>query len=209
MIGMLIGDWADRFPALYFLVLAAMFAALGAALFQWAPAIARSLFRGDEPMSTANRPEIGALALKVCGVLLFAECLSRSTQLLETQRSLPGNLASALLLGACGVLLFFAAPWLSRRLFGAPVKQLAAPLLAHIQAVTFSVLGIWILVTALAALAECVRDRIQFDVWGREEWGQVAKAVLGLLLFAGGAGLSAFWCWLRRAGLAPRVQGPH
>lgn len=208
ILGMLIGGGSDRIPELYILVLLAMYAALGAALFKIAPAIGRSLFRGDEPMSTANRPEIGALALKVCGVLLFADCLSRSSQLLETYRSFAGGLMSTLLLGACAALLFFAAPSLSRRLFGAPVKPLAAPLLAHVQAVTFSVLGIWLLVSALAVLAESMGDGIRFGAWGRDNWGQVAKAALGMVLFLGGAGLSAFWYWIRHAGLNPRPQTP-
>jgi len=209
IIGMLIGGGNDRFPELYILVLYAMYAALGALLFKIAPAIGRSLFRGDEPMSTANRPEIGALALKVCGVLLFADCLSRSSQLLTAYRSFAGGLTSALLLGACGALIFFAAPSLARRLFGAPVRPMAAQLLAHVQAVTFSVLGIWVLVSALADLAESIRDGIQFDNLGRNDWGQVAKAALGMALFLGGTGLSVFWSWIRSAGLSPREQGPR
>jgi hypothetical protein len=195
-------QWTEPFPAVSWSVPPVLLAALGVLLFWKAPAIARRMFRGDEPMSTTNRPEIGALALRICGILLFAGFLTRSGRLLDIQ-VLPSAiwvLASALP-GAIGVLLFFAAPWLSRRMFGAPLKPMAAALYAHVQAVTFSVLGIWLLVTSLSTLAESVRERIQLGEWGRESWSQITLAALGLLLFVGGVGLSAFWYWIRHAGL--------
>ena len=204
LVGIAVGHWADRSTILPSLVLLAMYSALGAFLFSRSPLIARSLFRGDEPMSTANRPEIGALALKVCGVLLIAECITRSGGLFESSSSFGSPLASTLLTGGCGAVLFFAAPWLARRVFGAPVNPIAAPLLAHVQAVTFSVLGIWLLVSALAGLAGSVRDYFEFDGFGREIWTQLAGAALGLSLFLGGAGLARLWSRIQHAGLAPR-----
>jgi hypothetical protein len=86
-------------------------------------------------------------------------------------------------------------------MFGALVKPMVSPLLAHVQAVTFSVLGIWLLVTSLPRVAESLAEMVRFGEWGREGWVHVALAVLGLLLFVGGVGLSAFWYWIRHAGL--------
>jgi hypothetical protein len=85
---------------------------------------------------------------------------------------------------------------------------MAQPLLAHLQAVTFSVLGLWLLATSLSSLAESVRERIHFGEWGREWWSQLALAALGLSLLVGGRGLSACWYWLRHAGLNARPERP-
>jgi hypothetical protein len=173
-------------------------------LFWKAPAIGRRLFKGDEPMSTASRPEIGALALQVCGILLFADCLSQSSRFLDDGHGSRSaiSVVATILLGVIGALLFLTAPVFSRRLFGQPVK----PLLAQVQAVTFSVVGIWLLVSSLPSVAMAVRERLEFGGWGRGIWATLATAVLGLLLFLGGGGLSAFWYWMRHAGLAPRPR---
>jgi hypothetical protein len=197
----LTGNWTEPVPALAWSVELALLAALGVLLFLLAPRIARGLFKGDEPMSTANRPEIGALALEVCGILLFAGSIAHWNQVLGSEGHwtwiLPGAIGAALFLGAT--------PF-ARRLFGAPLKPLAAPLHAHLQAVTFSVLGIWLLVSSLSALSGSVSERVLLDGWSRTVWAQAATALLGLVLFLGGAGLSAFWYWVRHAGLGARTD---
>lgn len=204
VLGMLAHGWPQPFPVSPWLLPIPLLALLGVILFWKAPAIGRSLFKGDQPMSTASRPEVGALALQLCGILLFADGLSQASQVLDDgdgSQNLIRVLAT-IVVGVIGALLVLVAPSLSRRLFGEPVK----PLLAHVQAVTFSVVGIWLLVTSAPALVMSVRDRLEFGTWGRGIWATGATAVLGLLLFLGGGGLSAFWYWIRHAGLAPRPR---
>lgn len=191
--------------------------ALGCVVFQKAPAIARRLHPGSEPMSTSSRPEIGALALKICGILLFADCLTnlgRTISIGAVGLGAPGwdpgatRIAAGALTGVVGAVVFFAAPRIARRMFGAPVKPMAQPLYAHVQAVTFSVLGIWLLVRTLPEFGESLGERIRLGEWGRGGWAQLTLVSLGLALFLGGTGLSAFWYWVRHAGLGARPERP-
>ena len=207
--GAQLGQPDMQWPILGWSLTLVLSAGFGCLIFFMAHAIARRMFPGSEPMSTANRPEIGALALKVCGLLLFANSLSHVSQLFDPLwSSSAARVVATALTVAAAACLFFAAPWLSRRMFGAPVKPLAAPLIAHVQAVTYSVVGIWLLATALPALFESMSERVQFGGWGRGAWTQIALAGLGLLLFVGGTGLSAFWHWMRHAGLEARERHP-
>lgn len=190
---------------------------LGCALFAKAPAIARRLFPESQPMSTATRPEIGALALKLCGILLFANCLTRigrefgftaDADQASAWSTLAVRIGLSALPGVLAVVVFLAAPRLASRMFGNVGAPLPASIHANVQAVAFSVLGIWLFVNAVSALGESVRERMLFGAWGRGWWPQAALAALGLALFLGGAGLSGFWYWVRHAGLNSRTERP-
>jgi len=205
--GILTGTWTEPIPILPWALPVGMYAVLAVLVFWKAPAIARGLFPGPEPLSTASRPEIGALALKVLGILLVANSIARLgawSHLDETSNwpRMAGDVVVALI--AAGLLL--TAPALARRMFGTRGIPLAQPLLAHVQAVTFSVLGIWLLVSSIPLVADSLRERQQFGEWGRDSWSPIAIAAIGLLLFLGGGGLSAFWHWLRHAGLVARTE---
>ncbi|MBK7644989.1 MAG: hypothetical protein IPJ19_18415 [Planctomycetes bacterium] len=205
VIGILNGPWTEPVSVLPWAIPVGVLFCLGALLYWMAPALGRRLFAGDEPISTANRPEIGAIALQVCGVLCFTGSLSGLRSALDAHAASNGiGLAASGFECASGLVLFFAARPLSRLLFGAAVNPLSKSLLAHLQAVTFSVLGIWLCVSSLSDFAVSVRDRIEFGAWGREVWASGATLVLGFALFLGGAGLSVFWSWVRHAGLSPR-----
>jgi len=210
LIALLIHPFSEPISTLPWSLPLALVGTLGVLLLLKAPSLARRMFPGDEPQSTANRPEIGMLALKVCGLLLFADGLSRSGHAFDRDGSWStGQSLEAVLPLVIGVLVFFTAPALARRLFGAPRKPMANALYAHVQAVTFAVLGLWLFVSSLSALVEFVRERVQLGEWGRGSWSQFALAALGLLLFLGGAGLSGFWYWIRNAGLNAHPERPR
>jgi hypothetical protein len=202
--------FSEPIPALPWSLPLALVGTLGVLLLLKAPTLARRMFPRDEPQSSASRPEIGMLALKVCGILLLADGLSRSGQGFDRDGSWSASQSFGVLLPLVfGVLLFFTAPALSRRMFGAPVKPMAQALYAHVQAVTFAVLGIWLVVTSISSLVEFVRERVQLGEWGRGSWSQFALAALGLALFLGGTGLSAFWYWIRNAGVNAHPERPR
>jgi hypothetical protein len=198
----------------------ALLVAFGCALFFAAPALAGRMLPGVEPIQTAARPEIGALALRICALLVFAEFLvnleSVPADLQLTHLDLGWNPAHTKLLvtaldGCASVLLFVAAPWLSRRLFGGAGQPLEPALLAHVQAVAYSVLGLWLIASSLPTVARVAVNYIETGGYGPERpmWGEYALVALGLALFVGGQGLSAFWRWIRNAGLSSREQVPR
>ena len=152
---------------------------------------------------------VGPLALKVVGLMLFARAISRIGGWSEIAGESDWiRIATDGATAAIAVACFFGATTVARGMFGARGTPMAQPLLVHVQAVTFSVLGLWRLATSLSSLAESVRERIHHGDWGRESGSQLALAVLGLLLLVGGRGLSACWYWLRHAGLDARPERP-
>jgi hypothetical protein len=191
----------------------------GCALFFLAPAIARRIFPGRESISSASRPEIGTLALKICGLIVIASFLEELRfvpMYLQFSAEVYGwdtgdaRLITIGLTGVAGVVLYFAAPRLSHWLFGEPSTPMDATLLAHVQAVAFSVVGVWLVAISLPPIAQYVGERIVTGDLGPERgtWAHAAVAFLGMLLILGGRGISALWHWMRRAGLSPRAQGP-
>jgi hypothetical protein len=198
----------------------ALLLAFGCALFFAAPLLAGRMLPGVEPVESAGRAEIGTLGLRICALLILAEFLV-NLDMLPADLSLielapgwnPGHtkILVSCLCGCAGVLLFVAAPWLSRRLFGRAGKPLEPALLAHVQAVAFSLVGLWLLASSLPTIARVAITSIESGGYALERplWGEYALAALGLLLFVGGSGLSAFWQWIRNAGLSPRAQDPR
>jgi hypothetical protein len=190
----------------------------GCALFLLAPGIARRIFPGGEPMSSASRPEIGTLALKICGLVVIANFLAELRFVpaylkysAEVYGWDPGDarLVTIGLTGVAGAALFLAAPRLSRRLFGEPSTPTEGKLLAHVQAVAFAVVGVWMVAISLPPIAQYAAERFDIGDLGpnRRIWAHASVAFLGLLLILGGRGLSACWHWLRHAGLNARPEG--
>jgi hypothetical protein len=190
----------------------------GCALFFLAPDIARRIFPGSDSTSSASRPEIGTLALKICGLIVIAEFLGELRLVpmyLKFSAEVYGwdegdaRVITIGLTGVAGAALYFAAPRLSRRLFGQPSAPMDATLLAHVQAVAFAVVGLWLVAISLTPIAQYVAERIAIGDLGPERgvWAHAAVAIFGLLLILGGRGLSALWHWMRHAGLDARPEG--
>jgi hypothetical protein len=189
----------------------------GCALFFATPSIARRIFAGSEPIQSASRPEIGTLALKICGLVVFANFLEElrfvpaylkySTEAYGWDSS-DARLITIGLTGLAGVALYFAAARISRRLFGAPSTPMDAGLLAHVQAVAFAVLGVWMVAISLPPIAQYVAERFDIGNLGpdRRIWAHASVAFLGLLLIVGNRGCAAAWHWLRHAGLKTRPE---
>src|SRR5512146_1562054 len=73
----------DMHPSLLWLSPSVLLLAIGTGIFLAAGGMAARLFPGSEAMRTATRPEYGALALKLCGLLLLANSLPALAQRLD------------------------------------------------------------------------------------------------------------------------------
>lgn len=205
----------DAPQALGLLLGVALLVLFGAVLHVLAPAIARRIFPGEEPLDGASRPEIGTLALKICGLLLLANFLRECGRLPVLLGGAPDEYTRAshdaglLLLALRGVVaaaVLGGAGWIARRLYGAPSSALDANHLARMQSIAFSVVGLYLAGIAFwPALTHFVHWWYLPGEWiDPRFWPEVAVIVLGLLLFAGGGSVARAWKWLHTAGLAPR-----
>lgn len=211
-------------PLAAFLVPFAAFAVLGTILFFASPFLAAKLGDGYVPASMEDPVGVGAIGLRIAAILILQRAVATiSHALSQIHFAQAGGrwsavwayAAVALVLGATSVWLFVRAEAIARRHFGRPAVDLrvgAAPLL---QAVAFSVVGLWILAALLPDLirfGEVSYLTMQAASDGppsylRWDWTQTVDALirlaLGLGLFFGGSGLAGLWYRTRTAGLEP------
>ena len=197
-----------------------LLAAFGCALYLQAPAIAGRIFPGSEPLHSASGREIGLLAFKICGLLLlglFVEDLGRLPQYLKhsssefSQVQQDSSLVLVALRGIAAAALIRGAPYLSRRLFRSTSAAPDANLLARLQAVAFSVVGLYFAVNSLwPVVQDLIRSQYAGEFWfSSATWARLVVGAFGVVLFVGGSSLARFWQWMRHAGLAPRAQPPR
>jgi hypothetical protein len=167
---------------------------------------------------------VGSIGLRIAAILILQRAVDTvSRAFSQTHFARAGGhwsavwayAAVAVVLGATSVWLFVRADAIARRHFGRPAVDRrvgAAPLL---QAVAFSVVGLWILAALLPDLirfGEVTYLTMQAESDGppsylRWDWTQTVDALirlaLGLGLFFGGSGLAGLWYRTRTAGLEP------
>lgn len=183
---------------------------LAALLFLGAPWIGHRMLDGSAPMDIDARSEVGGLALRLAGVLFWDRALWGAWNTIFYGRladsglgwgSFAAALASVLMLALAGTWLFLSGPSLARHLFRSHGDPGPARAIQNVQAVAFSVIGVWILAGALSDLGRGVLRSTEIGGFPIEMLGPMPRALLGLALFFGGSGLSAFWHWIQRAGL--------
>jgi hypothetical protein len=207
-----------------------LLAALGALLFYLSPILASRMTGGSAPARFEDRGEVGTIGLRLAAVLLWLRAIQMTSRAMFQIRiaRIDGRwgeflteVATIVVLAAVGAWLLFRAGAIAQRWFGRRAAATDPGSAATLQAVAFSVVGLWILADALPNLAGLFASTLESARSGefgdppsltiREEWThwleQVLRAVLGLVLFLSGNGLSALWHWIRRAGLAAQRAG--
>ncbi len=200
-----------------------VFAGLGAILFFASPFLASKLGDGYVPASMEDPVGVGSIGLRIAAILILQRAVDTVSHALFQFRfartdghwgAVWAYVAVVVVLGATSIGLFARAEAIARRHFGRPAVDRrvgAAPLL---QAVAFSVVGLWILAALLPDLirfGEVTYFRIGSESDGvpselRWDWTQTVDALLrlalGLGLFFGGRGLAGLWHRTRTAGFA-------
>ena len=169
----------------------------------------------ESRQSQWNAVTIGAVALKLMGVY----CLIQAAPMVQLFFYLPtfaprgfssldlvrGFLFYGVQLALAVALIFFTDP-LARRLFRGELAQAAtieAPVGPYLQAVAFSILGVWISVDALAKIVHIV---MEFNWrWAPRESSNLVEPILkaagGIFLILRGPGLALLWHKIRTAGV--------
>lgn len=186
-----------------------------------APRLAASL--SGEPLADPieDRLAIGALALRIFGILLWARALPILPRLLRTPASefIPQSgfpwieFGVLVLLAGLGTLLVVWPTAWSRRLFKTSADRAEATSLL-VQAIAFSVLGLWILADVLpeilGSLINAMSGVDRLPGWSTPDsitvhWPSVIanglRLALGLLLLFGSGTFARAWHRLRTAGL--------
>ena len=176
-----------------------------------------------------NKREIGSLAFKLAGIyaLILATSLIHSIFYViglfqgtspYSEPTIYARVALAiglplpfLLLVALGVFLIVKSDKLSGRMFGESIERMEpSPSGREIQAIAFSVLGIFMFALALPKGMQVIinifyklddpslRKQIRIGTWATAA-GMTAQMILGIFLFFGGRALSRFWHNLRTA----------
>lgn len=188
-----------------------------------APRLARSMGE-DEPTERAeDRLAIGALTLRIVGILLLDQWFGQIVALLGRisgsgagARAGEPWLAAVVVvsLGTIALWLVVKPTTLSQRLFGRIATGDGAKS-ALIQAIAFSVLGLVMVVHVLPDIAEQTslssRTESLFgltssttgfgDYWTWPSAANFVRLAVGILLFAGGGALASLWQRLRTAGV--------
>ena len=196
---------------------------LGALLYFLSSRIEASTTQGTAPANFEDRGEVGAIGLRIAAIMLWLEAIGATQHALFLIRFAQGSghwggfftqAAVCVVLAAVGVWLFHRANPLAQRWFASRITVADPGTLATVQAVAFSVLGLWILADVapkLAAFATVAfggqeSEEVLGSMGLKQDWrealGQFVRAALGLYLFFGGNGLSGLWHRIRTAGVA-------
>jgi hypothetical protein len=189
---------------------------IGVALLVGASALGRFMFPGEQDVTIQIPTQIGGLALRIFGVVLWTWALGTlPTALLRglVDKAGAGALtAVAILLMILGTWLFLRGESVSRWLLRTPRSESTSSM-AALQAIAISITGLVVLagglpdvVTICAVwIARHFPDVDETSFGGLREWpasfSAFARVVLGITLFFGGGGLAWLWRRTRTAGL--------
>lgn len=205
--------------------------AAGAVLFLWAASLARRIASRPDVDPSETRSAAGALALRLMGIVVLIWTLDLVpgvlSELRHGDREPPalytGHVAAWLTLAALGTLLIVSARALSRTLLRVRPPDTTDARMARMQAIAFSIVGLWIFAAALpvlvihiAAASSAYVERLQglrsaFDRphWPTEAWMALVQVLLGAGLFFGSRGLSSLWFRVRHAGVDAASREPR
>jgi hypothetical protein len=184
---------------------AALLASLGVGLFRGSSFFAERLEGGHVSASREDAAGVGALGLRIAAILVVERAFERTAVMFSQLRiaRIDGHwgvlwteLVIVVMLSATALGLFLGADGIAPRLFGKAAPRHAEPPRAVIQAVAFSVVGVWVLA---AVFPDCIRllENAGQD-WTRTV-GTLLRVGLGVGLFFGGTALAALWLRVRTA----------
>lgn len=186
----------------------------GVVLFQLAPRLARVMADGDEPLRLEDHSVIGAIAIRLVGIVCWDAALSSAPSIApDFQRGdwvyVAVQVGVMLVVLALGTWLFFSAPTLAVRLFGRRAGRPDSPSVACLASIVFSAAGLWIVASALPVLATELVKCFQYAQEGWSyRWGDLIAAgvrvALGTCVFLGSGGVARVWHRLSTAGLQHR-----
>lgn len=203
----------------------------GIVLFIWAPVLAGRMFPDAPSTSTENTSGIEGLALRLLGIYVWSLALNHvSSVVVDAQRTdssgdpvaIYSTRAIAITFVALGTWLFVSGPRIARWLLRASPMASAGPSV-RVQTIAFSISGLYLLANGLPDVVTMFVtsfysgfDRsVPADFESRigrfwpEVWVSDVRVVLGLLLFFGSHGLSAWWHRVRAPGMAAARREPE
>jgi len=205
--------------------------AAGAVLFLWAGSLARRIASRPEVDPSEGRSDAGALALRLMGIVVWIWALDLVPGVLDELRRgdwenpalYTGYVTAWLALAALGTLLLVSARGISRSLLRVPPTDTEDARMASMQAIAFSIVGLWIFAAALPVLVihvaaassayveglQGLRSAFDRPHWPNEAWVALVQVVLGAGLFFGSRGLSSLWFRVRHAGVDAAGREPR
>jgi hypothetical protein len=205
-------DQPAFFVLMPFAVGTLLIAGLGAALFFSSSFLSARLDGGHAPASLEDRAGIGALGLRIAAILIFDRAISATTSALFQIRAAQGGgywgvfWADVVVVGlllAIGGWVFLCAEGIAARCFASGAHRPSESRYGRVQAVAFSVVGLWIIV---AALPEAVRLALGMQTDWTQTIGTLLRVGLGVVLFFGGNTLAGLWLRVRTAVVEPKSR---
>ncbi len=218
------GNTADFDPLAAVLASTVAYVVCGILLFMWAVPLSRRMFPVEPDAPLKNHAEIGGLALRIFGIVLWTWAIEWVPSALV--RGLVGDSLGSIALFTTLVLLVVMGTWLFVRGNSIAVWLLRTPpatggrSLEQVQAIAIAVAGLVVFATGLPdGIAVLVRwitrrfgDESQMSTLARYAWpasfAPIARVVIGLSLFVGSSGIAYFWHRARTAGLTPNTPHP-
>lgn len=189
-------------------------AILGVGIFLAAPRVARAMTDGDAPLRIEDHFVIGAIAIRLAGILLWDAALAlipsiQAPPFLSDASDLVIPLGVMLVVAALGTWLFLSAPALGAKLFGSRAGRGDSPSVPCLASVAFSAVGLLIVANSLPALATAIGECIEMTRAGwNYRWGDLLAAggrvTLGTFVFLGAGVVARVWHKLSTAGLQHR-----